>query len=308
MSIKVQSLVWDHYPHGSTKLLVMLKLADVASDDGGDIYKSVPTLARFCKISERQMRRVLRELCDEGVLVHVGERRVFFPAGGSQMVNEYRILLDVLVSFPSVDEISKSSQGGDNLAPPEETKGEDILTPPEDAQGGDKSCKGVTSESQGGDIAMSTNSSFNPSFTTLLSASDSDSPDSRSLTAEQMKDLGSEFVPQSAGEWRTWCALMTRLPQTKITICTRMFVEWVEMGVTLGDANIALQAVCERNVTLHTPKYLDGPVREQRERRLNPAVIGSGAAGAPSAHHGLSEKDYESDATPIDEIGFLKDE
>lgn len=77
MSIKVMSWVWDQGPDDQTELLVLLALADIA-DDAGKCWPSVGTLAGRCRMSDRNVRRVIRKLEDGGWLAteqHPGRNR-----------------------------------------------------------------------------------------------------------------------------------------------------------------------------------------------------------------------------------------
>jgi len=68
MSIKVMSWVWENSQAGGTDLLVLLAIADHASDDGGNAWPSMDLLARKTRVSERTVRRSLRELESLGEL------------------------------------------------------------------------------------------------------------------------------------------------------------------------------------------------------------------------------------------------
>lgn len=67
MSIKVASHVWEHSQQSGSALLMLLALADHANDDGA-CWPSIETLARKCRVSERQARRLIRKLEDDGEL------------------------------------------------------------------------------------------------------------------------------------------------------------------------------------------------------------------------------------------------
>lgn len=72
MSIKVMSEVWEHSKATSGALLVLLAIADNANEQG-IAWPSLMTLARKSRLSERQVRRQLRQLEESGELeTHVG--------------------------------------------------------------------------------------------------------------------------------------------------------------------------------------------------------------------------------------------
>lgn len=75
MSIKVMTLVWDRFPEGGSKQVVMLALADWCNDDGGSLYPSIEAVAGKARLSDKQARRIMHELQDEGYLVVVGNAR-----------------------------------------------------------------------------------------------------------------------------------------------------------------------------------------------------------------------------------------
>lgn len=83
MSKKLESQVWDSALPSRLKPLAAL-LADIASEDGGDIYPSVAKMAwllgdhdcgRGVPPNERSVQRHLEELIDLGILMFVGWRR-----------------------------------------------------------------------------------------------------------------------------------------------------------------------------------------------------------------------------------------
>lgn len=68
MSVKLMSLVWDSAEQVShAKLLVMLKLADSASDEGY-CWPSQSTIARQCRLTRQTVNEVIQELESEGQL------------------------------------------------------------------------------------------------------------------------------------------------------------------------------------------------------------------------------------------------
>lgn len=62
MSVAVMSDVWAGYPGGGSELLTLLALADYGNDDGLSIHPSIEALAHKVRVSESQVRRVLRAL------------------------------------------------------------------------------------------------------------------------------------------------------------------------------------------------------------------------------------------------------
>jgi Helix-turn-helix domain len=77
VSIKVQTLVWDYSKASGTPLLVLLKLADWANDDG-ECWPSIRLIAEKCRLKdERHVKRLIRDELEE----KLGEV-VVIPNGG----------------------------------------------------------------------------------------------------------------------------------------------------------------------------------------------------------------------------------
>ncbi len=83
MSIKWMSAVWESGPEDKAELIVLLALADFAND-AGDCWPSMPTIGRKARMSERNARRVIRKLEDDGYIQTVA-------GGGRYGCSQYRI-------------------------------------------------------------------------------------------------------------------------------------------------------------------------------------------------------------------------
>lgn len=94
MSIKVMAEVWGRSRHSGTNLLMMLALADF-SDDQGNSYPAVPTLAVKCRMQPRNATYILRDLERSGELEVT-------PNGGPKGTNRYRIALEALGGVQSI--------------------------------------------------------------------------------------------------------------------------------------------------------------------------------------------------------------
>ena len=85
MSVRTMAAVWERSRQTGTHLLMLLAIADFA-DDEGRAYPSVPTLARKCRMKERNARYILAEL--------VGSRELSVQTGkGPRGSNVYKIKL-----------------------------------------------------------------------------------------------------------------------------------------------------------------------------------------------------------------------
>lgn len=123
MSVRVQSHVWD-LDLPTTEKMVLLILADHADDEGQNAWPSVARIARKASISERQVQRILRSLCDSGFIA------VERQAGGSReqredrRPNRYTIRMDGVTSVTP-----RSSSRGDIETPRGDTGVANGVTP-----------------------------------------------------------------------------------------------------------------------------------------------------------------------------------
>lgn len=62
MSVKVMSMVFEHYPEGGGEMLLALALADFSDDEGGKVFPSIPALAKKTRQSERSVQYQLRRM------------------------------------------------------------------------------------------------------------------------------------------------------------------------------------------------------------------------------------------------------
>lgn len=73
MSIRLQARVWDITWPTQSQLLVMLKLADHANDEGDNVYPSKSSIAKKAQCSESTVKNTLRALRNCGLLHVVRE-------------------------------------------------------------------------------------------------------------------------------------------------------------------------------------------------------------------------------------------
>ena len=99
MSIRVMSLVWDNFNRGGSEKLVMLAMADWCNDIGESLYPSVATIANKTNVSEKQARRIVHKLIDDGFLSVIGNEH----GGAPSQTRQYRVNINMLqVVSPSV--------------------------------------------------------------------------------------------------------------------------------------------------------------------------------------------------------------
>lgn len=80
MSVTTMARVWATSSHSGTELLMLLAIADF-SDDDGRAYPAVATLAKKCRMTDRNARMILANLRDsEELIVRFGEG----PKGANQ--------------------------------------------------------------------------------------------------------------------------------------------------------------------------------------------------------------------------------
>lgn len=104
MSIKVMAAVWERSRHEGTELLMLLALADF-SDDAGNSYPAVSTLATKCRMKPRNANYLLARLQASGEL----EVR---PNEGPKGTNRYRIALDRLQGVQGVAGVGVQHDAG----------------------------------------------------------------------------------------------------------------------------------------------------------------------------------------------------
>jgi hypothetical protein len=85
MSVKVMSMVFEHYPEGGGEMLLALALADFSDDEGGKVFPSIPALAKKTRQSERSVQYQLRKMEQIG-FISVAE----ISAGGRIRGKKYK--------------------------------------------------------------------------------------------------------------------------------------------------------------------------------------------------------------------------
>lgn len=89
MSIKLMDKVFDRYPVGGGEMILALKLADHAHDDGTHIFPGIPLLMEKTRLPERTVQRYLQNMQRRGWLI-----KVFSSKGGKGNATEYQISSD----------------------------------------------------------------------------------------------------------------------------------------------------------------------------------------------------------------------
>lgn len=96
-------IIWEHYPHGGSKLVILLALARDAFDDTGSMSEIHMTdLANICRMDLRNLQRGMRELLDEGVIEPNSGNR-----GGHGQPNSYIFNVDLIRSMSRQNKAQK---------------------------------------------------------------------------------------------------------------------------------------------------------------------------------------------------------
>lgn len=132
MSVHVSAYVWEHSRHSGTELLLLLAIADIANREGL-AWPAVKTLGRMMRMSERNTRRILRELEASGELL---TRQGAGPSG----CHLYQVkMIENLPLFGPDEPVDKPVDS----------------TPPDKLSGDKRDRRGRTSRVKRDDIAMS---------------------------------------------------------------------------------------------------------------------------------------------------------
>lgn len=91
MSGKLVGMVFEHFPGDASEVLLAVKLADNAHDDGRHIFPSVATLAQQTRRSERTVQYQLKRMVASSWLILVREAVGGGRGGGYGRPREYRI-------------------------------------------------------------------------------------------------------------------------------------------------------------------------------------------------------------------------
>lgn len=127
--------VFDRYPEGGGEMLVALKLADHADDDGTHIYPSINYIAEKTRQSPRAVQYQIRRMQQTGFLLLVAN-----AGGGRGRAREYRINPD-WINGAELAPIPAGSKGAEN-APNEKGANEGGKGATDDGKGANESAKG----------------------------------------------------------------------------------------------------------------------------------------------------------------------
>lgn len=95
MSWKVQAVVGERVCGSITRKMVLLNMASRANDDGTGVYASLPMIAGWCEVDARTVRRIVRDLEAEGLIIQCGWKAV-----KNGQINEWRVDVDAVERLP----------------------------------------------------------------------------------------------------------------------------------------------------------------------------------------------------------------
>lgn len=95
MSWKIQAIVGERVCGSITRKMVLLNMASRANDDGTGVYASLPMIAGWCEVDARTVRRIVRDLEAEGLIVQCGWKTV-----RNGQINEWRVEVSAVEQLP----------------------------------------------------------------------------------------------------------------------------------------------------------------------------------------------------------------
>lgn len=294
MSGKLTGMVFDRYPEGGGEMLLALKLADNAHDDGTHIFPSVDTMAEKTRQSRRAVQYQLKRMRDSGWLLLVRAARGGRESAGKPA--EYRINPEWIkgADFASLKKLSTGAGGqqekGAEIAPNSSEKG---------AIGDKKGCKTeqerVQNEAEKGAKLLHPNHQLTinePSVNLHLPAELSDEAGGE----EEKPDGQSQYEPATPFErfWAVWPSESGR----KIGARAKCEKLWADSTL---DAHVEVIVIHVQAMKL-TPKWQKGwepaPNRYLSEQWWK--------EGAPMPHAAAADDGtpwYEASQEAIDERG-----
>lgn len=162
MSVALMSLVWEIRWPTQSQLLIALKLADHANDEGANVYPSKSRIAEQAQCSESTVKNALRAFRDCGIL------RVTKKGGnGPGSTTIYEINVDLLKRLAAAKAVLKGT--ADSIEIPDElAKGSTIyqstVDPLDEERGQSDSEKGSTETEKGSKLLTPNHHILEPSY------------------------------------------------------------------------------------------------------------------------------------------------
>lgn len=102
MSVTVQALVWKYAPYSEGTLLVLLALADWSNDEG-ESWPAIPSIATKTRQSDRQTQRCIKLIKKDGFLT-------VKRGGGKGISNRYCIAIEKLADLNPVNVVKPKTK------------------------------------------------------------------------------------------------------------------------------------------------------------------------------------------------------
>jgi hypothetical protein len=238
MSIRLMSLVWEITWPTQSQLLVALKLADHANDDGSNVYPAKASIARLAQCSESTVQNALRAFRDCGLLSVIRQ-----GGNGPKDPTVYAINVHLLTLLANAKAIlnggaDRISISDDIAAKADENKGSTVDPLPE-LRGQSEGSKGSTDPAKGSK-ALTPNHHLEPSREPLGEKSDF-----------EVKRAVAQFeLTPSDAQWRFWMDFFQSTNQAakaeQAEAAGKMFVtgKWPDKGKLL---HIPTKGISERS-------------------------------------------------------------
>lgn len=262
MSIKLMGLVWDVEWPTQSQLVIALKLADYANDDGEKVYPARETLAKKAHCSETTVKATLKAFRACGILhtVHEGGKgpkdttvyRLNVPllkalADGHVTISGCSETLEINGDFPEVIEFEKGSEKGSekgaNTDPIEMKRGQSGAP-----RGQSDRKKGVTGRPQ------STN--IEPPIRTFSAHERASDEGARAPSAESA----------SVGHYRPWFT---------VTTADHSWTSWIEHMIGLGREDLAEAAAKAGEISTRSRWPKEGSAELPRISSQAMAAVGA---------------------------------
>lgn len=89
------SVVWESAPTDNpSEMLVLLTIADHADDDGANAYPGIARIARRCRLSERRVQQIIKDLEGRGLLMVENQAGGSYDTRSDRRPNRYTLLVD----------------------------------------------------------------------------------------------------------------------------------------------------------------------------------------------------------------------
>jgi len=205
MSIRLMTMVWDVRWPTQNHLLVMLKLADHANDEGSKVWPAVATIADQAQCSERTVQNVLKALRDCGLINAV-------KAGGGSMPTIYELNVNLLRGLATINASLKG--GADVIEIPDELYAQAMdmtgatVAPPSVAPVQPTTGRGATEGGRGA-TALHPNHHFEPSSKPSHARSEN-----IVLGSEGKPTASFELTPRDP-QWRAWIDFLRSTNEAK---------------------------------------------------------------------------------------------